>query len=89
MYENQKTIIPDLNCHENEDKFSNDYVLRNDHRNKTTQPIQIITVSFSSEANFYLMKSKSAIFSYIKVTRIDRSDFGTPGIAVKLFHILF
>ena len=42
---------PWLKCHENEEKMDNDYVLRNDHRIKTTQPLSMIFVSFFSEDN--------------------------------------
>ena len=38
-------------CHENEEKIDNDYVLRNDHRIKTTQPISMTLISFFSEDN--------------------------------------
>ena len=40
-----KRHYPWLKCHENEEKYDNDYVLRNDHRIKTTQPISMILVS--------------------------------------------
>ena len=52
----QKSDYPRLNGHENEDKLDNDYVLRNDHRIKTTQPISMILVSFFQKTIFYLMK---------------------------------
>ena len=51
MYGSQKNHYPWLKCHENEDKIDNDFVLRNDHRIKTTQPISMILVSFFSEDN--------------------------------------
>ena len=52
----------------------NDYVARNDHKIKTTQPISMILVSFFSEdvlSDFFF----NAIFSTIKVTKIERSAF--------------
>ena len=53
MYGSQKSHYPWLKCHENEEKIDNGYVLRNDHRIKTTctQPISMILVSFCSEDN--------------------------------------
>ena len=42
---------PRLKSYENEKKIDNDYVLRNDHRIKTTQPISMILVSFFAEDN--------------------------------------
>ena len=48
MYGSQKSHYP---WHENEEKIDNDYVLRNDHRIKTIQPISMILVSFFSEDN--------------------------------------
>ena len=51
MYGSQKNHYPWLNCHENEEKIDNDYVLRNDYRIKTTQPISMILVSFFSKDN--------------------------------------
>ena len=74
MYGSQKNHYPWLKCHKHEEKIDNDYVLRNDHRIKSTQPISIILVSFFSEDN-YLVKSKYAIFFNIKVTKIERSTF--------------
>ena len=48
----RKANYPWLKCHENEEKMYNDYyVLENDHRIKTTQPISLILVSFFSEDN--------------------------------------
>ena len=49
MYWSQKSHYPWLKCHENKEKIDNDYVWRNDHRIKTTQPISMILVSFFSE----------------------------------------
>ena len=53
MYGSQKSHYPWLKYHENEEKIDNDYmyVLKNDHRTKTTQPISMILVSFFSEDN--------------------------------------
>ena len=51
MYGSQKNHYPCLKCHENEEKFDNDHVLKNDHRLKITQPISMILVSFFSEDN--------------------------------------
>ena len=47
----RKATIPAWKCHENEAKVDNDYILRNDHRIKTAQPISMILVSFVSEDN--------------------------------------
>ena len=47
----QKSHYPWLKCHKNEEKIYNDYILRNDHRIKTTQPIWMISVSFFSGDN--------------------------------------
>ena len=47
----KKSHYPWLKCHKNEEKIDNDYVLRNDHRIKNTQPISMILVSFFSEDN--------------------------------------
>ena len=77
MYGSQKNIIPD---HENEAKIDNDYVLRNDHRIKTTLPISMILVSFFSEDN--LIKSKYARFSNIKVTKMT-------GVSLFLGHPVY
>ena len=60
---------PCLKCHENEEKFENYHVLRNDHnkiiRIKTTQPISMILVSFFSEDNVLSDKIKICyIFEY-------------------------
>ena len=51
MYGSQKSHYPWLKCHKNEEKIDNDYVLRNDHKIKITQPIPMILVSFFSEDN--------------------------------------
>ena len=65
MYGSQKSHNPWLKSHENEEKIENYYVLRNDHRIKTTQPISMILLSFFSEDNVYLMKWKKCyIFEY-------------------------
>ena len=56
MYGSKKSHYPWQKYHENEEKIGNDYVLRNDHRIKTTQPISMILVSFFTEDNVYLMK---------------------------------
>ena len=40
-------------------KIADDYVLRNDHRIKTTQPISMILVSFFSEDNVLSDEKKS------------------------------
>ena len=52
-------------------------VLCNDYRFKTTQPISMILVSFFSDDNVLSdeMKKKMAIFSNIKVTKIERSAY--------------
>ena len=47
----RKAIIPDSKCHENEEKIYNDRVSRNGHRINTTQPNQMILVSFFAEYN--------------------------------------
>ena len=72
-----------MSDHESKEKFDNDYVLRNDHRIKTTQPISMILVSFFLEDNVLSDEIKICyIFEYsIKVTKIERSAFwGTLGI---------
>ena len=51
----------------------NDCVSRNDRRINTTEINQMI---FIEDSLFYLMKSKYAIFSNIKVTKVERSAFG-------------
>ena len=53
MYESHKSHYPWLKCHKNGEKIDNDYVLRNDHRIKTTQPIWTILVSFISDDNVW------------------------------------
>ena len=58
MYGSQKNHYPWLKSHENEEKIDNDYVLRNDHRTKTTQPISMILVSFFSEDTVLFNKIK-------------------------------
>ena len=69
----RKSHYPGLKSHE---KIDNDYVLRNDHRIKTTQPISMILVSFFSEDNVLSDEIKTfAIFSNIKVMKIERSAF--------------
>ena len=65
MYGSQKSHYPWLKCHKNEEKIDNDYVLRNDHRIKTTQPISMIFISFFSEENVLSDDSKICyIFKY-------------------------
>ena len=51
-----------LKCHENEEKIDNDYVLRNYHKIKTTQPISMILVSFFSEDNVLSDEKKNTYF---------------------------
>ena len=80
MYGSQKNHYPWLKCHENEEKIYNDYVLRNDHRIKTTKPISIILVSFFSEDNdlsdeikicyiFQYQSNKHGVFRFFWDTR--------------------
>ena len=78
----QKSHDPWLKCHKNEEKINNDYVLRNDHRIKSIlNQFQWCWYYSLQKTMFYLMKSKYAIFSNIKVTKIERSAFfGTPSI---------
>ena len=66
MYGSQKAhAYPWLKCHENEEKIDNDYVFRNYHRIKTTQPISMIFVSIFSEDNVLSDKIKIYyIFEY-------------------------
>ena len=74
-------LHPPKIAHTDLTKSVNDCVSRNGCRINTTKSNQVILVSFFSEDNVYLMKSKYAIFSNIKVTKIKRSTFfGTPGI---------
>ena len=55
--------------------------MRNDHGIKTTQQISMNLVSFLSEDNVSSDEIKYAIFSNIKVMKIECSAFGgTPGI---------
>ena len=86
MYGSQKSHYPCLKCHENEEKIENDYVLRNDHRIKTTQPISMILVSFFSEDNVLSDGNKICyIFSNMKVTKIERfAFFGGGGDGIGL-----
>ena len=70
MYGSQKSHYPWLKSHENEEKIDNDYVLRNDHRIKTTQPISIILVSFFSEDNVLsdeIKKNATYVFEYLRL----------------------
>ena len=86
MYGSQKSHNPWLKCHENEEKIENDYVLRNDNRIKTTQPISMILVSFFSEDNVLSDEIKNAIFLNIKVTKIERSAFlGHPAFVKQAY----
>ena len=81
MYGSQKSHYPWLKCHEHEEKIDNDYVLRNDHRIKTTQPISMILVSFFSEDNVLSDEIKLCDFEYqSNENQTFRSFFGTPGI---------
>ena len=87
MYGSQRSHNPWLKCHENEENIENDYVMRNDHGIKTTEPILMIFVSFFSEDNFFSDEIKNAIFSNIKVTQIERSAFfDTRYTCRTLFH---
>ena len=49
MYGSHKSHYPWLKGHENEEEIDNDYVLRNNHRIITTEPISMILVSFFLE----------------------------------------
>ena len=76
MYGSQKSHYPWLKCHENEDKIDNDYVLRNDHWIKLTQPISMILVSFFSEDNVLSDEIKLCyIFKYQSFKKIEHSAF--------------
>ena len=60
-----KTIIPDSNITRMKRKSTTfDYVLRNDHRIKTTQPISMILVSFFSEDNVLKLLSDEICFNF-------------------------
>ena len=62
-------------------KFVNDCVSRHGCRINTTEPNQMILVSFFSEDSVLSDEIKYAIFSNIKLMKIERSAFGgTPGI---------
>ena len=74
MYGSQKSHYPWLKCHENEEKIDNDYVLRNDHRIKTTQPFSIILIFFP-EDNVLSDKKKKKKSSNIKVRKVECSVF--------------
>ena len=65
MYGSQKYHNPWLKCHENEEKIENDYVLRNYHKIKTTQPISMILVSFFSEGNYLSDEMKKMLYFLI------------------------
>ena len=75
MYGSQKSHYPWLKRHENEEKIDNDYVLRNDHRIKTTQPISMILVSFFSEDNVLSNEIKICYIFEYEITKITRSAF--------------
>ena len=53
-----------MTCHENEEKIEHDYVLRNDNRINTTQPIEMVLVSFFSGDNVLSDEKKGYIFEY-------------------------
>ena len=83
MYGSQKSHYLWLKCHENEEKIVNDYVLRNDHRIKTTQPILMILVSFFSEDNVLSDEIKICYIFEYQIQRNENEGFyflGTPGI---------
>ena len=70
--------------HENEEKSDIDYVLRYDHRIKTTQPISLILVSFFSEDNVlhvHVSDEIKHIFEYQSNQNQAFRYFGTPGLA--------
>ena len=73
--ENLWTAIPAVNSWRNVDftKFVNDYSSRNGCRINTTEPNQMILVSFFLEDN--VLSDEYATFSNIKVTKIERSAF--------------
>ena len=76
MYGSQKSHYPYLKRHTNEDKSDIDYVLRNDHRIKTTQPLSIILVSFFSEDNVLSGEIKICYNLWnIRVTEIQACRF--------------
>ena len=62
MYGSQKSHYPWLKCHKNEEKIENDDVFINDHRNKTTQPISMILVSFFLEDNVLSDEIKNMLY---------------------------
>ena len=66
MYGSQKSHNPWLKCHENEEKIEHDYVLRNDHRMKTTQPISMTLVSFFLGDNVLSDKKQQLYFRISK-----------------------
>ena len=78
---------------ENEEKIDNDHVwgMTIHVGSKLLDQFQWSWYHSFQKTMFYLMKSKYAIFSNIKVTKIERSTFlGTPGIIIcnaKCYHI--
>ena len=86
----KQAIIPNWKCHENEEKIDNDYVLRNDHRIKTTQPFAMILVSFFLEDN---VLSDEIKICYIFECQSNESPafpfFGTPGISTLSQELAF
>ena len=82
-----------LKCLENEEKFDNDYVLRNDHRIKTTQPISMILVSFFSEDNVLSDEIKICyIFDFFFEYQSNENRafrfLGTPGVVHVVVHVV-
>ena len=71
MYGSQKSHYPWLKCHENEEKIDNDYVLRNDHRIKTTQPISMILVSFFYRRQCFIWWNQNML--YFRISRLSRA----------------
>ena len=84
-YGSQKSLYPWLKCHENEEKFDNDYCFKEmTIESKLLNQFHWSWYHSFQKTMFFLMKSKHVIFSNIKVKKIERSTFfWTPGIGLQ------
>ena len=71
----RKSHYPWLKCHDNEEKIDNDYFWGMTIESKLPNQFQWSWHHFCQKTMLYLMKSTNAIFSNIKVTKIERSAF--------------
>ena len=87
MYGGQKSHYPWLKGHENEEEIDNDYVLRNDHRIITTEPISMILVSFFLEDSVWSDEIKICYTSEYQSNKNLAFPFfgGTPGIYISFY----